>query len=73
MQRLIEFENPLSGNGFGFPCPYCYKVLKYKGNLNVHIKDHHSETIESYNCPFCDKTFKSTGSLRDHKSKYHKK
>ena len=63
--HLSDFEN-------GFPCPYCYKVLKYKANLTVHINDHHSESPVSHKCVYCDKTFKSSGSLRDLKSKYHK-
>jgi len=66
------------GKGFqhyeveGNQCPYCHKVLKYKANMKIHIRDHHSENQDFHNCPFCEKTFKSSGSLRDHKSKYHK-
>ena len=63
--NLSDFES-------GFPCPYCYKVLKYKANLTVHINDHHSDSSVSHVCAYCEKTFKSSGSLRDHKSKYHK-
>ena len=60
------------GGSLSTQCPYCFKVLKYKANLKIHIQDHHSEKQDFHNCPFCEKTFKSSGSLRDHKSKYHK-
>ena len=56
----------------GFPCPYCLKLLKYRANLNVHIRDHHCDSKAIHQCSYCDKSFKSSGSLRDHKSKYHK-
>ncbi len=56
----------------GAQCPYCDKVLKYKSNLKIHIRDHHSDSQICHGCPHCGKTFKSSGSLRDHKSKYHK-
>merc|ERR1719341_1349846 len=53
-------------------CPYCEKVLKYKGNLRIHIRDHHTDARAVHSCQECGKTFGSSGSLRDHKSKYHR-
>ena len=71
--RIDKQAPPLSDFESGFPCPYCYKVLKHKANLTVHIRDHHSESsVIRHECDYCEKTFKSSGSLRDHKSKYHK-
>ena len=71
--RTDKQAPPLSDFESGFPCPYCYKVLKHKANLTVHVRDHHSESsVIRHVCDYCEKTFKSSGSLRDHKSKYHK-
>ena len=61
-------DNDFEGN----QCPYCHKILKYKANMKIHIRDHHSDIQTFHQCPYCEKTFKSSGSLRDHKSKYHK-
>ena len=56
----------------GFSCQYCGKVLATKWSWQVHIKDMHESSSETFTCKFCEKVFKSRNTLSNHKSLYHK-
>ncbi len=54
-----------SGNQI-FKCHICYKLFRFRGNLNKHLKIHSG--VRGYKCYICGKGFVTSSNLRRHMS-----
>jgi len=55
-----------------FPCPICFKILKYFHSLQSHLRTH-DKNITKVKCPFCNKPYRHACSLGRHLKKCPKK
>jgi len=71
-------ESGLSGVVKNFLCPYCEKLLKSKGGVNLHITKAHGEKLSqhpeitfNYLCQFCQQNFYGKGDFDTHNAAHH--
>lgn len=54
-------------------CPLCSRDFVNKSNLNIHIRDVHSDERGPFECPQCGKQVKNKSCLRVHMYQQHRK
>ncbi|PSN45847.1 hypothetical protein C0J52_05496 [Blattella germanica] len=54
-------------------CPVCSRDFVNRSNLNIHIRDVHSEERGPFSCPWCGKQVKNRSCLRVHMYQQHRK
>lgn len=54
-------------------CPLCSRDFVNKSNLNIHIRDVHSDERGPFACPQCGKQVKNRSCLRVHMYQQHRK
>ncbi|XP_069686649.1 modifier of mdg4-like isoform X6 [Periplaneta americana] len=54
-------------------CPLCSRDFVNKSNLNIHIRDVHSDERGPFSCPQCGKQVKNRSCLRVHMYQQHRK
>ena len=54
-----------------FQCLVCFKFIKHKSHVKVHMRNMHCSLNSQYYCPSCDKWFRIKKSMYDHVRKIH--
>ena len=54
-----------------YQCLVCFKFIKHKSTIKVHMRNMHCDTNSKYFCPSCEKWFSIKKSMYDHVRKSH--
>ena len=71
----VEFllKNKVHRGTDSFQCLVCFKFIKHKSTIKVHMRDMHCDTNNSkYYCASCERWFRNRKSVYHHVRKNHK-
>ena len=69
----MEFllKNKVHKGPDSYQCLVCFKFIKHKSHVKVHMRNQHYVSNSQYYCPACDKWFRIRKSFYDHVRSLH--